>query len=114
MEFNFRITGVDVEALRKGRKTTDFIDEFRLVLLAYEKFNPRTKIVSPSFIINDDNDLVISGLQVFNVDVEDEEDLNSAYKEAEEEARLLTAFLKNILIAFKDCTYKEGPENFYS
>ena len=113
LEFNFRITGVDVEALRKGRKTTDFIDEFRLVLLAYEKFNPRTKIVSPSFIINDDNDLVISGLQVFNVDVEDEEDLNSAYKEAEEEARLLTAFLKNILIVFKDCTYKEGPENFF-
>lgn len=113
LEFNFRITGVDVEALRKGRKTTDFIDEFRLVLLAYDKFNPRTKIVSPSFIIYGDNDMVISGLQVFNVDVEDEEDLKSAYKEAEEEARLLTAFLKNILIAFKDCTYKEGPESFF-
>lgn len=113
LEFNFRITGVDVEALKKGRKTTDFINEFRLVLLAYEKFNPRTKIVSPSFIIYDDNDMVISGLQVFNVDVEDEEDLKNAYKEAEEEARLLTAFLKNILISFKDCTYKEGPESFF-
>ena len=83
------------------------------MLLAYEKFNPRTKIVSPSFIIYDDNDMVISGLQVFNVDVEDEEDLKNAYKEAEEEARLLTAFLKNILISFKDCTYKEGPESFF-
>ncbi|NLE24070.1 MAG: FAD-dependent oxidoreductase [Clostridiaceae bacterium] len=112
VEFNFRITGVDMEALKKGRKTTDFINEFKLVLLAYEKFNPRTKIVSPSFIIYD-NDMVISGLQVFNVDVEDEEDLKNAYKEAEEEARLLTAFLKNILIAFKDCTYKEGPDSFF-
>ena len=113
LEFNFRLTGVDVEALKKGRKTTDFIDEFRLVLLAYEKFNPRTKLVSPSFIIYDDNDMVISGLQVFDVDVEDEEDLMNAYKEAEEEARLLTAFIKNILIAFKDCAYKEGPESFF-
>ncbi len=113
LEFNFRITGVDVEVLKKGRKTTDFIDEFKLVLLAYQKVNLRTKIVSPYFVINNDNDLVISGLQVFNVDVEDEEDLKNAYKEAEEEARMLTAFLKNVLISFKDCSYKEGPESFF-
>ena len=113
LEFNFRVTGADAEALKKGRKTTNFIDEFKLVLLAYKKFNPRTKLVSPSFIIYDDNDVVISGLQVFNVDVEDEEDLKSAYKEAEEEARLLTAFLKNTLVSFKDCTYKAGPESFF-
>lgn len=113
VQFNFRVTGVDVDALKKGRKTTDFVDEFKLVLLAYQKVNPRTKIISPSFIIYEDNDMIISGLQVFNVDVEDEEDLKSAYMEAEEEARMLTAFLKNILVSFKDCTYKEGPESFY-
>ncbi|MGI6085713.1 MAG: FAD-dependent oxidoreductase [Acetivibrionales bacterium] len=113
LHFNFRITGVDVDALKKGRKTTNFIDEFKLVLLAYQNANPRTKIVTPSFIIYNDNDLVISGLQIYNVDVEDEEDLKNAYQEAEEEARMLTAFLKNILVSFKDCTYKNGPENFY-
>lgn len=113
LKFNFSITGVDIEALKKGRKTTDFINEFRLVLLAYQKVNPRTKLISPSFIIYDDNDMVISGLQVFNVDVEDEEDLKNAYIEAEEEARMLTAFLKNVLVSFKDCSYKEGPESFF-
>ena len=113
LEFNFRVTGVDTEALKKARKTTNFFDEFKLVLLAYKKFNPRIKLVSPSFIIYDDNDIVISGLQVFNVDVEDEEDIKNAYKEAEEEARLLTAFLKNTLVSFKDCIYKSGPESFF-
>ncbi len=113
VEFNFRITGVDVEALKKSKKTSDFIDEFQLVLLAYEKVNPRTKIIKPSFIIQNDNELVISGLQVFGVDVDDEDDLRLAYQEAEEEAIMLTAFLKNTLKAFKDCTYKESPESFF-
>lgn len=111
--FNFRISGVDVEALKKGRKLTDFFSEFQLVLLAYKNFNPRIKIISPSFISQNDDELVISGLQVFGVDVEDEEELNRAYKEAEDEARMLTSFLKNTLIAFKNCTYKEGPDSFY-
>lgn len=113
VEFNFRISGVDVDALKKSRKATDFTDEFQLVLLKYEKINPRTKLLRPSFIIQNDDELVISGLQVFGVDVNNEKELSLAYKEAEEEAVMLTAFLKNSLVAFKNCTYEESPESFF-
>jgi hypothetical protein len=113
LEFNFKISGVDVEALKKGKKMTEFATEFKIVLTAYEMANKRTKLVSPSFISQNDDELIISGLQVFGVDLEDEEDLESAYKEAEEEAIMLTAFLKNVLIAFQDCTYEHGPESLF-
>jgi len=113
VEFNFRISGVDVEALKKSRKVSNFIDEFQLVLLNYEKVNPKTKLLNPSFIILNDDEIVISGLQVFGVNVNDEDELRLAYEEAKEEAIMLTAFLKNTLIAFKDCTYKESPESFF-
>lgn len=113
VEFNFKVTGVDTEALKKSRKVSNFIDEFQLVLLNYEKVNPRTKLLRPSFIILSDGELVISGLQVFGVNVDDEDELSLAYQEAEEEAVMLTAFLKNTLIAFKDCTYKESPESLF-
>lgn len=113
VEFNFRVSGVDVDTLKKSRKVSNFIDEFQLVLLNYEKVNPRTKLLRPSFIIQNDDELVISGLQVFGVNVDDENELHLAYQEAEEEAIMLTAFLKNTLIAFKDCTYKESPISFF-
>lgn len=113
VEFNFRISGVDTQALKKSQKTTDFIDEFQLAILSYKNENPRTKILSPSFIILNDSELVITGLQVYGVDVDDENDLKNAYLEAENEAIMLTSFLKNVVVAFKDCTYKEGPEEFF-
>jgi hypothetical protein len=113
VEFNFKISGVDTEALKKSKKVSNFIDEFQLVLLNYEKVNSRTKLLRPSFIILNDSEIVFSGLQVFGVDVNDEEELRLAYEDAEEEAIMLTAFLKNTLIAFKDCTYEEGPEGFF-
>lgn len=113
LAYNFRISGVDVEALKKGKKLTDFSTEFQIVLMGYEKVNARSKLVAPSFISQNGDELVISGLQIFGVDIENEEDLQYAYKEAEEEAMMLTAFLKNVLIAFKDCTYEEGPKSFF-
>ncbi len=113
LEFNFMISGVDTGALKRGKKMTDFSTEFKIVLTAYKMMNDRTKLVLPSFISQSEDKLIISGLQVFGVDLEDEEDLNSAYKEAEEEAIMLTAFLKNVLIAFENCTYEHGPESFF-
>lgn len=113
VEFNFSISGVDTEALQKNRKTTDFIDEFQLALLSYQKVKPNTKMVSPAFIILNDDEVVISGLQVYGVDVEDDAALNAAYKEAEQEAIMMTAYLKNVVTAFKDCKYKEGPESLF-
>lgn len=113
VEFNFKVSGVDVEALKKSRKVSNFIDEFQLVLMNYKKVNKRTKLARPAFIIQNDDEIVISGLQVFGVDVNDEDDIKRAYEEAEEEAIMLTAFLKNVMTAFKECTYKEGPERFF-
>jgi len=113
VEFNFKVSGVDVEALKKSKKVSNFVDEFQLVLMNYKKVNTRTKLVNPAFIIQKDNEIVISGLQVFGVDVNDPDDLRGAYEEAEEEAIMLTAFLKTVMVAFQDCTYKEGPEKFF-
>ncbi len=113
VEFNFSISGVDTQALKKSQKTTDFIDEFQMALLSYQNENPRTKILSPSFIILNESELVITGLQVYGVDISDENDLKNARMEAEDEAIMLTSYLKNLVIAFKDCTYKEGSENFF-
>lgn len=70
-------------------------------------------MVSPAFIILNDDEVVISGLQVYGVDVEDDAALNAAYKEAEQEAIMMTAYLKNVVTAFKDCKYKEGPESLF-
>jgi len=113
LKFNFKISGVDTEALKKVKKTTAFVDEFQLVLLAYQRVNANTKILSPSFIILNDNELVISGLEVFGVNVENQQEITEAYASAEEEAIMLTAYLKNVLAAFKDCTYKASPESFF-
>lgn len=112
LEFNFKISGVDMEGLKKSQKTSDF-SLFQQAILVYRKANPRIKIVSPSFINQNENELVITGLKVFGVDIEDEEDVKAAYREAEEEALLLTAYLKNVLVAFKECTYKEGPQELF-
>lgn len=113
LEFNFCISGVDMEALKKSQKATDFIDEFQWALITYKKISPQTKLQSPSFVSLNENELVITGLKVFNVNIEDEQDMITAYKAAEEEARMLTAFLKSALTAFKDCTYKKSPEAFF-
>ncbi len=113
LEFNFRVTGVDVGALKKSRKTTDLFDAFQLALKSYEKINADTKLISPSFVIQNDNDVVITGLKVYGVDVEDEQAMTEAFKAAEEEARMLTAFIKTVLVAFKDCEYKESPQGFF-
>lgn len=113
VEFNFRISGVDLEALKKSQKVSSFSDEFTNAILAYTKVNPRTKIVSPSFISQKNNELVITGLRVFGVDVEDEKEMQEAFDEAEEEAIVLTAYLKTVLTAFKNCTYAGSPEEFF-
>ncbi|NMA65498.1 MAG: FAD-dependent oxidoreductase [Clostridiaceae bacterium] len=113
VEFNFCVSEVDTAALQKSQKTTNFLDDFQLALLSYKKIKPRTKIVSPTFIILNENEIVISGLQVYGVDVENKEDLEAAYKEAEEEAIMLTAYLKNVVVAFENCKYKEGPDRFF-
>jgi hypothetical protein len=113
LEFNFKVSGVDTEALRKSQKTTNFIDDFQLALLSYKKSNSGIKILSPSFIILNEGELVISGIKAFNVNVEDMMEMEEAYKTAEDEARMLTAFLKSVLSPFKDCKYEGGPEAFF-
>jgi hypothetical protein len=112
LAFNFRISGVDVESLKKSQKTSE-ISWFHQAIMVYGKENERVKIVSPSFITQGEDELVVTGLKVVGVNVEDEADVKAAYKEAEEEAILLTAYLKNVLTPFKNCTYKEGPRELF-
>lgn len=112
LEFNFRVSGVDLESLKKSQKTSEF-SLFQQAIMLYQKSNPRVKIVSPSFIAQNESELVITGLKVVGVDLADEEDVKAAYKEAENEAILLTAYLKNVLVDFKNCTYMEGPQELF-
>ncbi|MCX7771662.1 MAG: FAD-dependent oxidoreductase, partial [Clostridia bacterium] len=113
LEFNFRVSGVDVEALKKSQKASDFKDSFENTLMAYQKSNAAVKIQSPSFIGLNDHELVITGLKVFGVDVQDDQAVQEAYEAAEDEARMLTGFLKTTLTPFKDCKFESGPEAFF-
>ena len=113
LEFNFMVSGVKWEELTKIQKTSDFAQEFKDLLMQYERFDPRTKIESPSFINQSGDAFIITGLEQWGVNVDDPEDIKKAYADANDEAIMLTAYLKTALIPFADCTFKLAPEKLF-
>lgn len=113
LEFNFMISGVKWEDLGEIQKTSDFALEFKNTLMLYERSYPRTKIISPTFIKQSEDTFVITGIRQWGVDVNDPEDLKQAYKDALNEALMLTAYMKDAFIPFKDCTFKAAPDALY-
>jgi hypothetical protein len=113
VEFNFMITGVKQEDLTKIQKTSDYQQEFRLLLTLYERVNRRTKLESPTFINQSGEDYIITGLKQWGVDVSDPADVQKAYDDAMDEALMLTAYMKTALVPFADCTFKQAPKKLY-
>ena len=113
LEFNFMVSGVKWEDLNKIQKTSDFALQFRILLMRYERFDKRTKFEAPSFIKQSEDTFIITGLEQWGVDVNDPEDVKKAYADANDEALMLIAYLKSVLIPFADCTFKQAPEKLF-
>lgn len=111
--FNFLVSGVKWDDMSEIQKTSNLIEEFTNALMSYQPFNKRTKIESPTFIEQSDDQFIISGLKQWGVDVNDPEDVRQAYDDALDEAYLLTAYLKTALVPFADCTFGAAPDELF-
>ncbi|SHJ07949.1 FAD-dependent oxidoreductase [Thermoclostridium caenicola] len=113
LAFNFMVSGVKWDDMRQIQKTSDFIHQFRQVLMAYQPFYKRTKIESPTFIEQSEDKLIISAIRQWGVNVNDPEDVKQAYADAMDEAILLTAYLKNVLVPFAECTFEAAADELF-
>lgn len=111
--FNFVISDVPWEEVHNIGSNTQNMDDFRSVLSKYQKYSGKTKILSLDFIGQPNDELVISGIRMRRVNVDDEEMLREDFSDALTEAKRLTEFLKKAFIPFENCSFKTGPENFY-
>ena len=89
------------------------MDDFQSVLRQYERVSPKTKIPQLSFIEQGDDEVVVSGIRMRNVNVDAPEMLQQAYNDALIEAKMLTAFLKTAFVPFENCSFKAGASEFY-
>lgn len=113
LEFNYKVSGVKWQDMRQIQKTSDFVVEFRDVLMAYQPYNKRTKIETPTFIEQSEDQLIIRGIRQWGVNVDDPEDLKQAYDDALDEATMLTAYLKTALVPFSECRIAEVPDELF-
>jgi hypothetical protein len=113
VEYNFMISNVKWKDLENIRKQAQDIYDFETVLRQYEKHSAKTKISNLKFIEQSENDIVISGIRMHQVNVDDPEKLAQDFNDALTEAKLLTAFLRYAFIPFADCTFKTGPAKFH-
>lgn len=113
LEFNFMVSGVKWQDMRQIQKASDFVAEFRDVLMGYQPFGNRTKIETPTFIEQSEDQFIIRGLRQWGVNVDDPEDVEKAYNDALDEARLLTAYLKTALVPFSECKLEAAPEELF-
>jgi len=113
VEFNFKVSGVKWQDMRQIQKTSDYVEEFRDVLMSYQPFNKRTKIETPTFIEQSEDQLIIRGIKQWGVNVDDPEDLKQAYEDALDEATFLAAYLKTSLVPFSECRIEEVPDELF-
>jgi len=113
LEFNFMVSGVKWQDMRQIQKTSDFVIEFRDVLMGYQPFNKRTKIETPTFIEQSEEQIIIRGIRQWGVDVDDPEDVKQAYDDALDEATLLTAYMKTVLVPFSECKIEAVPDELF-
>lgn len=111
--FNFTISNVSWEDVKTITIHLQNIEDFQSVLSRYERVNPKTKIPNLSFIEQADDEIVVSGIRMRNINVDDAEMLQQAYYDALIEAKMLTAFLKTAFVPFEHCTFKAGASEFY-
>lgn len=111
--FNFTISDVSWEDIKSITKHIQNMDDFQSVLRQYERVSPKTKIPQLSFIEQGDDEVVVSGIRMRNVNVDAPEMLQQAYNDALIEAKMLTAFLKTAFVPFENCSFKAGASEFY-
>lgn len=111
--FNFTISDVSCEDIKSITKHIQNMDDFQSVLRQYERVSPKTKIPQLSFIEQGDDEVVVSGIRMRNVNVDAPEMLQQAYNDALIEAKMLTAFLKTAFVPFENCSFKAGASEFY-
>lgn len=113
VEYNFVISNVKWQEIESIRKLTRNMDDFQTTLKSYERFSEKTKISNLSFIGQPDDNMVISGIRMRQVNVNDPEKMREDFEDAINEAKNLTAFLKFAFVPFEDCVYKSGPNFFH-
>lgn len=113
VEYNFIISNVNWQDIESIRKRSQIMDDFESVLKQYKRNSPKIRISNLSFIGQPGDDIVISGIRMHGVNVNDPEkmakDLNTALKEAQ----MLTVFLQVVFVPFENCTFRTGPSGFY-
>ncbi|HEY8500163.1 MAG TPA: FAD-dependent oxidoreductase [Clostridia bacterium] len=111
--YNFTISNVKWKDIESIRKQMQDMDDFQKVLEQYEKVSRKTKISNLSFIGQPDDSMVISGIRMRQVNVDDPIALEADLRDALTEAKTLTAFLKYAFVPFENCSFRAGASNFY-
>lgn len=111
--FNFVISNVSWDDIQNIAKLSQNLEDFRTVLRQYEKYSNKTRISNLSIIGQPGDDVVISGIRMHQVNIDDGEMLREAFSDALTEAKMLTAFLKTAFVPFENCTFKTGPSGFF-
>ncbi len=110
---NFLISNVKWEDIESIRKQDQHMEDFQSVLKQYERRSPKTKISNLSFIGQPDNDIIISGIRMRQVDVDNPESLRKDFEDALAEAKSLTSYLQSVFVPFENCVFRTGPSGFY-
>lgn len=113
VQYHFIISNVEWKDIESLRKQNQYMDDFREVLAKYERFSEKTKISNLSFIGQPDSDMIISGIRMRQVNVDNPDDIAENLKDALTEARMLTAYLKVAFVPFEKCSFKTGATEFY-
>lgn len=113
VEYNFIISDVNWQDIESIRKRSQIMDDFESVLKQYKRNSPKIKISNLSFIGQPGNDIVISGIRMHGVNVNDPEKMSEDFNTALKEAQMLTVFLQVVFVPFENCTFRTGPSEFY-
>ncbi len=113
VEYNFIISDVNWQDIESIRKRSQIMDDFQSVLKQYQRNSPKIKISNLSFIGQPGNDIVISGIRMHGVNVNDPEKMAEDFNTALKEAQMLTVFLQVVFVPFENCTFRTGPSEFY-
>jgi hypothetical protein len=113
VEFNFVLSNVSWDDVQSISKHSQNLQDFKEVLSQYQKHSSRIRISNISIIGQPNDEVVISGIRVHQVNVANKELLNEAFNDALTEAKMLTAFLKTAFVPFENCSFKTGPAGFY-
>jgi hypothetical protein len=111
--YNFIISNVKWKDIESIRKQMQDMDDFRQVLEQYERVSKKTKISNLNFIGQPNDNMVISGIRMRQVNVDDPIALEAELRDALTEAKTLTAFLKYAFVPFENCSFRTGASSFY-